>query len=202
MTTEPKTSGPKTLLELAGRKPAPPKLAESILVLIDIQNEYLDGPIALPGARPAVAKAADLLARARKAGAKIVHVAHKGGKGSLFDREAHRGAIVDAVAPIAGEEVVEKPRPNAFSGTNLAEVVGAPSAPLILVGFMTHMCVSSTARAALDLGYQTAIAADACATRDLPKPSGGVIDAASLHESELAALADRFTGVFRADEIV
>jgi len=193
---------PKTLLELAGRKPVPPTLADSILILIDIQNEYLDGPIALPGAKAAVAQAADLLTRARKAGAKIIHVAHKGGKGSLFDREAHRGAIVDAVAPVAGEAVVEKPRPNSFSGTNLAELVGAPGAPLIMIGFMTHMCVSSTARAALDLGYQTVIAADACATRDLPKPTGGVIDAESLHIAELAALSDRFAGVFKASEIV
>lgn len=195
-------STPKTLLELAGRKPVPPKLGESILILIDIQNEYIEGPIALPGARTAVEKAADLLARARKAGARIIHVAHKGGKGSLFDREAHRGAIVDAVAPVAGEAVVEKPRPNSFSGTNLADVVGAPGAPLIMIGFMTHMCVSSTARAALDLGYQTVIAADACATRDLPRPEGGIIDAASLHDAELAALSDRFAGVFRASEIV
>jgi nicotinamidase-related amidase len=195
-------STPKTLLEMAGRTPVPPKLGESILVLIDIQNEYLEGPIALPGAQAALAKAADLLARARKAGAKVVHVAHKGGKGGLFDREAHRGAIVDAVAPLAGETVVEKPRPNSFSGTTLAEAVGAPGAPLIMAGFMTHMCVSSTARAALDLGYQTVIAADACATRDLPKPGGGAIDAASLHEAELAALADRFAGVFRVEEIV
>jgi nicotinamidase-related amidase len=199
--TRPMTT-PKTLLEMAGRTPVPPKLGDSILVLIDIQNEYLDGPIALPGAEPALAKAADLLARARKAGARVVHVAHKGGKGGLFDREAHRGAIADAVAPVAGEAVVEKPRPNSFSGTTLAEAVGAPGAPLIMAGFMTHMCVSSTARAALDLGYQTVIAADACATRDLPKPGGGVIDANSLHEAELAALADRFAGVFRVEEIV
>jgi nicotinamidase-related amidase len=195
-------TAPKTLLELAGRKPVAPKLGDSILVLIDIQNEYLDGPIALPGAGAAVARAADLLARARKAGARIVHVAHKGGKGGLFDREAHRGAIVDAVAPEDGEAVVEKPRPNSFSGTTLAEAVGAPGAPLIMAGFMTHMCVSSTARAALDLGYQTVIASDACATRDLPKPDGGVIAAGDLHTAELAALSDRFAGVFRIDEIV
>ena len=128
--------------------------------------------------------------------------AHKGGKGSLFDREAHRGAIVDAVAPVAGEAVVEKPRPNSFSGTNLQELVGPPGPTLIFAGFMTHMCVSSTARAALDLGYAAAIAADACATRDLPKPGGGVIDAASLHTAELAALADRFAAVFIVSEIV
>ena len=38
---------------------------------------------------------------------------------------------------------------------------------LVLAGFMTHMCVSSTARAALDLGFQTTVPADASATRDL-----------------------------------
>jgi len=62
----------------------------------------------------------------------------------------------------------------------------------VLAGFMTHMCVSSTARAALDLGYQTTVVADACATRDLPRPGGGTIAAADLHAAELAALADRF----------
>jgi len=38
----------KTLLELAGADLTPPRLADSCLVLIDLQNEYLTGPIALP----------------------------------------------------------------------------------------------------------------------------------------------------------
>lgn len=192
---------PKTLLQLAGVTVKPPPLAEAVLVLIDIQNEYVSGPLALPGAEPAIAKAAELLARARAAGTRIVHIAHKGGKGGPFDREAHRGAIVAAVAPQAGETVIEKPRPNSFSGTNLAEVIGAPGQPVIFAGFMTHMCVSSTARAALDLGYPATVVSDASGTRDLPKPGGGVIDAASLHEAELAALADRFAGIFPVEAI-
>jgi nicotinamidase-related amidase len=57
---------------------------------------------------------------------------------------------------------------------------------------MTHMCVSASVRAALDLGYYSTIVSGAAATRDLPTPSGGVIDAAHLHEASLAALADRF----------
>jgi nicotinamidase-related amidase len=60
---------------------------------------------------------------------------------------------------------------------------------------MTHMCVSSTARAALDLGYPVTVAADASATRDLPAPGGGVVSAGDLHRAELAALADRFACV-------
>jgi len=52
--------------------------------------------------------------------------------------------------------------------------------------------VSSTVRAALDLGYRCTVVANAAATRDLPDGHGGVVDANSLHRMELAALADRF----------
>jgi len=45
------------------------------------------------------------------------------------------------------------------------------------------------------------VVADACATRDLPS-LGGIIPARALHEAELAALADRFSGVFTAAEIL
>jgi nicotinamidase-related amidase len=57
------------------------------------------------------------------------------------------------------------------------------------------MCVSATARAALDLGYRTTVIADACATRDLPDGSGGIIDATTVHRVALAELADRFATV-------
>jgi len=193
---------PTTLFALAGYTPAPSPLSQSCLVLIDYQNEYLSGPLALPGAEAAVVRAADLLARARSAGTRIVHIAHKGAPGGLFDRGDKRGAIIEALAPGDGEAVVEKPRPNAFSATDLAERVGPAGTKLILAGFMTHMCVGSTARAALDLGYVTTLAADACATRDLPGHDGGVISADRLHRAELAALSDRFACIADCAAIV
>jgi nicotinamidase-related amidase len=54
------------------------------------------------------------------------------------------------------------------------------------------MCVSSTARAALDLGYRTTIVAAASATRDLPDGLGGVVPAATVHKVALVELSDRF----------
>jgi nicotinamidase-related amidase len=67
---------------------------------------------------------------------------------------------------------------------------------------MTHMCVSATARAALDLGYQSTVLSDATATRDLPDPAGnGVVAAADLHRAELAALSDRFSIVCRSADL-
>lgn len=189
----------KTLLEMAGADLTPPKFSEAVLIIIDAQNEYVDGKLPLPGVKPALANIARLLAKARAEGGRIVHVQHRGRAGGAFDPATRAFAIADEAASKAGETVVEKPLPNSFAGTTLHETLSSVGAKrLVLAGFMTHMCVSSTARAALDLGYQTTVAADACATRDLPA-AGGDISAADLHRAELAALADRFSIVCDTD---
>ncbi|HJZ31508.1 MAG TPA: isochorismatase family protein [Hyphomicrobiaceae bacterium] len=192
----------KTLLELSGANLQPPPLTAATLIIIDAQNEYLDGKLALPGVTPALTALARLLAKARAAGAPVVHVKHKGRAGGLFDLEARGGAIIAAVEPAAGEEVVHKPLPNAFAQTDLdARLQRLGRREIVIAGFMTHMCVSSTARAALDLGYRATVAADAAATRDLPDPMGGTIAAEALHRAALAELADRFAIVAKVDQI-
>ena len=91
------------------------------------------------------------------------------------------------------ETIVEKQLPNAFAGTRLAlQLEAAAKKDIVVCGFMTHMCVSSTVRAALDLGYRTTVAASACSTRDLPDGQGGVIPASTVHSVALAELSDRF----------
>ena len=195
-------STPKTLLQMAGADLNPPSLSQSAVVIIDAQNEYLDGKLALPGTMPAIEAIRTLLANARAAGAPVIHVAHKGKAGGLFDRDGRSGAIIAAVAPEGGEVVIEKPLPNAFAQTTLdAELKKTGRTSLVLAGFMTHMCVSSTARAALDLGYKTTVASDASATRALPDPLGGVISADALHRAALAELGDRFAIITTVDHI-
>jgi len=195
-------NSPKTLLEMSGADLRPSALAQSTVVVIDAQNEYLDGKLSLPGVKPAVEAIAQLLAKAREAGAPVVHIAHKGRAGGLFDRDGHGGAIIGAVQPSNGERVIEKPLPNAFAQTSLdTELKALGHTSLVLAGFMTHMCVSSTARAALDLGYRVTIAGDAAATRDLPDPFGGVIAAEALHRAALAELGDRFAIISTVDQI-
>jgi nicotinamidase-related amidase len=191
-------TAPKTLLELAGADLSLPQLSDCCLVLIDLQNEYRAGPLALPAADAAIASTARLLARSRAAGAKIIHVAHKGRAGGLFDREAERGAIVAELEPMTGEPVVEKTLPNAFAGTDLKErLAAAERKNVVLAGFMTHMCISSTARAALDLGFRVTIDAESCATRDLPDGRGGAIAAKTIHDVALVELSDRFAIIAR-----
>ena len=98
--------------------------------------------------------------------------------------------------------VVEKTAPSAFTRTNLAEVLDEGGRrPLVVLGAMTHMCVSSTLRVAAELGYLSTLVADACATRDLPLPGGGLVPARTVHEANLAALGDRFARVVRAADL-
>ncbi len=195
---------PKTLLQMAGASLAPPALADAVLVLIDAQGEYRTGKLPLEGIEPSLAVLAALLGRARAAGASIIHVAHKGRAGGVFDRDAAGGAILTEVAPEGAEAVVEKPLPNAFAGTDLAALVAATGRKeLIVAGYQTHMCVSSTARAALDLGYRVTIPHDACATRALPDVvTGEAISGAAIHRHALAELADRFAVVVPAASLV
>ena len=196
-------SEPQTLLAMAGAPSAPPALAESAVVMIDAQREYLDGRLALPGAEAALAEGSRLLGAARQAGRPVIHVRHKGRAGGLFDPETTAYSIAEAVLPVGDEPVVTKTLPNSFAGTELAELLaGLKLENLLVAGFMTHMCVSSTVRAATDLGYRTAVIAGACATRDLPDGQGGVIAADQLHRAELAALADRFAVVVERTEEV
>jgi len=188
----------RTLLQLAGADLTPAKIAEASLVLIDLQNEYLAGPIAVAGAETAITNSAKLLSNARRAGSPVFHVAHRGRPGGMFDRSAERGAIAASLAPLASEPVVEKELPNAFAGTDLRDRLSATGRKnIIVVGLMTHMCVSSTARAALDLGFRVTIDASACATRDLPDGRGGTIGAQIIHEVALAELSDRFAIIAR-----
>jgi len=188
---------PMTLLQLAGAPAHPAPLDAAVLVIIDAQGEYREGRLPLEGIGPAVARLAALLAAARAAGTTVIHVAHQGRPGGLFDRAGPGGAILPELAPAAGEAVVEKSLPNAFAGTSLQDrLAEGGRRELILAGFMTHMCVSSTARAALDLGYRVTVAGDACATRALPDPLGGAaIGGAEINRIALAELADRFAVV-------
>ena len=144
----------------------------------------------------ALDEAAALLDRARTAGIPVIHIQHSDGPGSLYDIEGESGAIVARVAPREGEPVVVKQYPNSFVQTDLDERLKATnSSNLVLAGFMTHMCVNSTARGAFNLGYAPTVVAAATATRALPGVDGPSVPAAVIHSASLAAIADLFAVV-------
>lgn len=178
-----------TLFELTASAHPAADWNNGLLLIIDAQNEYRMGDMQLPGVEPAAAQIKRLLDKARASGTPVIHVRHIGVSGYLFDPEGERGRIFDELTPLQGEAVVDKPLPNAFAGSNLQDCIEATGRKqLIVCGYMTHMCVSATVRAAKDLGYLSTVVGAACATRALP----GAEDPDVLHRQELAALADFF----------
>jgi nicotinamidase-related amidase len=189
-------AGNPTLRQLTGMADSPAPLAESTLIMIDCQNTYTRGVMELAGVQAALDQAEELLGNARSAGIPVFHIMHDAGAGTPYDVHDDIGQIVGRVAPRAGEPVIVKHYPNSFTGTTLHEQLqAAPGRPLVLAGFMTHMCVNSTVRGAFSLGYTPSVVAGATATRDLPGADGTAVSAAALQSASLAALADLFAVV-------
>ncbi|MFC8097572.1 cysteine hydrolase family protein [Streptomyces sp. NPDC057363] len=189
-----------TLRRLNGLDDTPAKLADSTLVLVDYQNTYTTGVMELDGWQDALDAGARLLARARREGTKVIHVVHDGGEGTPYDIRAEIGQIHPSVAPVDGEPVVVKKAPDSFFGTDLGEHVDAAgNSDLVVVGFMTHMCVTFTAQGAFLRGNRPTVVADACATRSLPV-TGLELDAHQVHHSALATITDMYGVVVPSQE--
>ena len=190
---------PLTLREWAGvTAPRAFSRKSTAVLLIDFQEEYYNGELPIPDGEKAAAHAAQLLDWCRTNGIMIVHVRHEAPTAAspLF---APGGPSVEFHLPLqpeAGETVIRKNFPSSFHGTDLHDLLRDRGvSTLVLSGLMTHMCVESTARHAAHLGYRVVVAADACASRDLPDMAGGVVDHGLVHRTSLAVLADRFSDV-------
>jgi nicotinamidase-related amidase len=186
----------KTLREITGLGHTPGTIGKSALILIDCQNTYREGVMQLEGVEPALVHCQSLLSRFRDAGRPVIHIQHDAGAGSPYDVGNRIGAIADLVKPQSGEPVVVKNYPSSFEKTNLDDLLKRYGVEdITLAGFMTHVCVNSTARAAFNHGYRATVVGEATATRSLPNPAGGVVSAKELHEASLAALNDIFAVV-------
>jgi nicotinamidase-related amidase len=97
--------------------------------------------------------------------------------------------------------VITKAFPNSFRETELEDELRARGVDeLVVCGMMTSMCVDATVRAAVDLGFDTTVAHDACATCDL-EFDGRSVPAAAVHAAFLAALGDGYATVVATDDI-
>lgn len=189
-------SASQTLRDITGMGYQPAALKDSALILIDIQNTYRRGLMQLTNIEPAILEAQKLLKLARELKIPVIHIQHDAGVGSPYDITADIGAIAVEVAPIDGEKVIIKNYPNAFVETTLdALLKGLGIKNIVLAGFMTHMCVNSTAHGAFNLGYASTIVASATATRPLLSTNGKVLSAEEVHLGALASTRDLYAVV-------
>ncbi|WP_122156013.1 cysteine hydrolase [Paraburkholderia sp.] len=132
----------------------------------------------------------ELLALARKAGLLVVHtreshapdlsdcppakrlrgapqmrIGDPGPMGRILVRGEPGNAIVDALAPLDGELVIDKPGKGAFYATPLSGELNARSIThLLFAGVTTEVCVQTSMREANDRGYECLLIEDATAS--------------------------------------
>ena len=190
------TTASPSLRDITGMGYGHASLKDSALIMVDCQNTYRRGIMQLSNVEPAIKEAQKLLQMARDLKIPIIHIQHDAGVGTPYDVTAEIGAISDEVAPKNGEAVVTKNYPNAFIATPLeAQLKALGIENIVLAGFMTHMCINSTARGAFNLGFKPTVVASACATRSLTGANGKVVDAQTMHDGALAAIRDLFAVV-------
>lgn len=73
--------------------------------------------------------------------------------------------IIDALYPVPGEPVVDKPGKGAFCATNLGLILSNHGIENLLVaGVTTEVCVNTTVREANDRGFRCIVLSDCCAS--------------------------------------
>lgn len=104
------------------------------------------------------------LNRGKKQGAGIGDM---GPMGRILVRGEYGHDIVDELKPIEGEVVVDKPGKDAFYMTDLELILRTRGIQnLIVCGVTTHVCVSTTIRAANDRGFDCLLLSDCSAAFD------------------------------------
>ncbi len=138
------------------------------LVLIDIQNAMFGPDEICHEPERILAKAGDLLTRARAAGTPIYFVQHCE-ENSPFAPGNAGWQIHPRVTPRAGEPVVEKWTCSSFYKTDLdAKLRAAGIGSLVIAGLQSEFCIDTACRVAQTLGYKVTLAADAHSTFDNP----------------------------------
>mgnify|MGYP006118278781 FL=1 len=166
-----------------------PSLDKTALIVIDMQNGFCseDGSvnaIGLPASRlrVSIAPCARLISSARHAQLPVFYtrymfrsdyldgglMAHelmpdlKNGKtliSGTWDTE-----VIDELAPMDGDFIIDKNRPSSFFGTNLdASLKNLGVENLVVCGVTTNCCVETTVRDASQRDYRTFVVRDAVA---------------------------------------
>jgi nicotinamidase-related amidase len=227
----------KSFRELVGIPPSTASTDDSVLIIIDAQNEYenpLRSLICLNGvtlsyinrtsicADLSVADMSimiyryatghlktekvdmtrvaifNLLEKYRTAQAPIVHIVHVTPEGApVFTPNSDMAKEFAELEPNVGEKVIGKRFISSFVGTDLDDYLKSTGKnKVVLTGYMSHVCVSSTARSASDLGYEVLVAQDGVGDRDIPGAS-----AAQVVATVMAELGDSFGTIINSTDV-
>ena len=144
---------------------------ETALLLIDVQVgvdvlSHWGGPTGRRNNPDAEANMLQLLAAWRKAKLQVAFTRHDSREAkSPLKFSLPTGAQKPGFEPAIDEIVVEKDVNSGFIGTSLeVQLRRAEISRLVIVGFFTNFCVETTTRMSGNLGFDTYLVDDCCAT--------------------------------------
>jgi nicotinamidase-related amidase len=186
------------------------------LIVIDVQESFRVRPLWQTLDNPElIANVGRLVEAARAAGEMVVWVLHsEAGSGGEFDPANGHVRVVGELEPGKDEPLVTKTSHNAFTTTNLGQLLTMAGVNAVAVcGLRTEQCVETTARVASDFGYEVTFVTDATGTFPIPHwdaPADQTVEelladprtlsAADVVRRTEYALAGRFAAVRSTDD--
>lgn len=175
------------------------------LIVVDVQESFRRrdswGEVSNPDIVGAVNR---LVESARAEGDLVVWVLHsEPGTGTVFDPASGYVRLLEGLHPGEGEPVLTKTAHNAFTTTNLQQMLTARGIrELAVSGIRTEQCCETTTRVGSDLGFEMTFVSDATATMPLRHwRSGAVMGTEEIIERTEAVLAGRFARIATVAEL-
>jgi nicotinamidase-related amidase len=140
----------------------------------------------------------------REAHMPIIHIQHCSAEPNSPLRPGNAGNdIKEIVAPLPGEPVLRKKVNSAFIGTDLESRLKRDDVrSVVIVGLTTDHCVSTTARMAGNLGFETYVVSDATATFDRTGSDGRRYKADEIHAVNLASISGEFAQIVETTDLL
>jgi nicotinamidase-related amidase len=190
------------------------------VVVVDMQELFCDpqGAVYVPDTANIIQPISDCIAAARKAGLPVIFLRHiVRGDGSdtgrmrdlypTVDAMLARGTpgveIIEALAPVRGDIVVDKLGFSGFHNTDLDTILRSRDIDTIIVcGTVTNVCCETTVRDAAHREYKVIVLADACAAMAYPDMGWGTLTAAEIQKVSLTTIAMEFGEVSTTADVV
>jgi nicotinamidase-related amidase len=177
---------------------------QALLLVVDVQQGF-DAPSWGRRNNPGMeTRVAELLDAWRSSNRPVIHVKHMSTEPASPLRPDQPGnAFKVEAAPRPDERVIEKRVNCGFIGTTLeAELRAAGHQTLVIAGLTTNHCISTTARMAGDLGFDTWVVSDATATFDRIGPDGLRYPAEQIHAIALSDLHGEFATIADTESVL
>jgi len=139
-----------------------------ILVLVDLQQEYIASPraLAIPSAADALTNCGAALAHARRLGWPVAFI-RWASCSPFFNRATKFSRWIEGFEPTGADMVFERDRPSCYASSQFNEVITSSGGNYILAGFAGEAACLSTAVDAFHRGHHITYLSDASASHGL-----------------------------------